>query len=68
MAVTWDYENAAHLLKRCGFGGAPDDIQNFLERHSDVSSAVAELLDHSPSSKKPPPKKDQSFESKLKIR
>jgi uncharacterized protein (DUF1800 family) len=67
MAVTWDYENAAHLLKRVGFGGAPDDIQDFLDRHGDVSAAVAELLGHSPSDKKPPPKKDQSFESKLKM-
>lgn len=66
MAVTWDYENAAHLLKRCGFGGAPDDIQAFLERHSDVESAVDELLSFKPSAKKPPPKKDNTFESKLK--
>ena len=67
MAVTWNYENAAHLLRRCGFGGAPDDIQKFVDRHADVNSAVAELLDHKPSKKKPPPKKDQSFESKLKM-
>ncbi len=67
MAVTWDYENAAHLLKRAGFGGAPDDIQDFLDRHGDVDGAVAELLGHAPSDKKPPPKKDQSFESKLKM-
>lgn len=66
MAVTWDYENAAHLLKRCGFGGAPDDIQDFLDRHSDVESAVDELLSFKTSAKKPPLKKDNSFESKLK--
>ncbi len=67
MAVTWDYDNAAHLLKRSGFGGSPDDIQAFLDRHGDVTSAVGELLGHKASDKKPPPKKDQSFESKLKM-
>ena len=67
MAVTWNYENAAHLLRRCGFGGSPDDIQKFVDRHSNVDSAVGELLDHKASKKKPPPKKDQSFESKLKM-
>jgi len=66
MAVTWDYENAAHLLKRCGFGGAPDEIQAFLDRHPDVQSAVDELLSFRPSKKKPPLKKDNSFDSKLK--
>ena len=66
MAVVWNYENAAHLLKRCGFGGAPDDIQAFFDRHSDVAGAVDELLSFSPSNKKPPLRKDNSDESKLK--
>ena len=43
MAV-WNYENAAHLLGRVGFGGTPDDIQKFLDKHATVESAVDEML------------------------
>jgi uncharacterized protein (DUF1800 family) len=66
MAANWSYENAAHLLKRCGFGGAPEEIQAFFDRHDDVASAVEELLGFSPSSKKPPLRKDDSEVSKRK--
>jgi len=66
MAVVWNYENAAHLLRRCGFGAAPDDVQAFLDRHDDAASAVDELLGFAPSSKKPPLRKDNSDDSKLK--
>jgi uncharacterized protein (DUF1800 family) len=54
MAVTWNYENAAHLLRRTAFGGTPSQIQAFLGRHANVQSAVAELLAFSPSKRKPP--------------
>jgi len=52
--ATWNYENAAHLLRRAAFGGTPTQIQEFLDRHASVESAVAELLSFPPSSKKPP--------------
>jgi uncharacterized protein (DUF1800 family) len=54
MAVTWNYENAAHLLRRAALGGAPSDIQAFLDDHGSVESAVDDLLSFGPSSKKPP--------------
>jgi uncharacterized protein (DUF1800 family) len=54
MAVTWNYENAAHLLRRTAFGGTPSQIQAFLDRHASVGSAVGELLAFSPSKRKPP--------------
>lgn len=54
MAVTWNYENAGHLLRRAGFGGTPDDIQDFLDKHASVEEAADTLLSFKPSSKKPP--------------
>jgi len=54
MAVTWNYENAAHLLQRAAFGGTPEDIQAFLDRNADVGAAVAELLSFGLSKKQPP--------------
>src|SRR6266850_2005358 len=53
MAV-WDLENAAHLLRRVGFGGTPQQIQEFHDRHTGVSDAVDELLNFRPSGRKPP--------------
>jgi uncharacterized protein (DUF1800 family) len=53
MAV-WNYDNAAHLLRRAAFGGTPDETQEFLSRHGSVASAVDELLGFQPSNKKPP--------------
>jgi uncharacterized protein (DUF1800 family) len=67
MAVTWDYENAAHLLRRAAFGGTPEEIQAFLDRHASVASAVGELLSFPPSRKKPPgPRNVDSF-NRLKM-
>jgi uncharacterized protein (DUF1800 family) len=60
MAVTWNYENAGHLLRRAGFGGTPEEIQDFLERHENVSEAVDTLLEIRPS-KKGPPKNGRDF-------
>jgi uncharacterized protein (DUF1800 family) len=54
MAVTWNYENAAHLLRRTAFGATPADIQSFLDRHASVASAVGELLAFPTVKKKPP--------------
>ncbi len=54
MAVTWSYENAAHLLQRAAFGGTPEEIQAFLDRNADVNAAVAELLGFALSKKNPP--------------
>lgn len=53
MAV-WNYENAAHLLRRAAFGGTPEEIQAFLDRHTSVAEAVAEVVSFGVSKKKPP--------------
>jgi uncharacterized protein (DUF1800 family) len=67
MAV-WNYENAAHLLRRAGFGGTPAEIQAFLGRNASVNEAVAELLSFKPSRKKPPGPKSVDFDNLLKMR
>ena len=54
MAVTWNLDNAAHLLRRAAFGGTPKDIQAFHDRNATVDSAVNELLGFKPSKRKPP--------------
>ncbi len=53
MAV-WNYENAAHLLRRAAFGGTPDQIQAFLDQHDSVAEAVDHLLGFGVSRKRPP--------------
>lgn len=53
MAV-WNYENAAHLLKRAGFGGTPEEIQAFLDSHATMADAVDAMVDFPVSKKKPP--------------
>lgn len=53
MAV-WNYENAAHLLRRAAFGGTPAKIQAFLDSHGSVAEAVEELVNFPISKKKPP--------------
>ena len=55
------------MLRRCGFGGSPDEIQAFLDCNASVEEAVDEMLAFKPSAKKPPPRKDNSEESKLKL-
>ncbi|TMA44417.1 MAG: DUF1800 domain-containing protein, partial [Deltaproteobacteria bacterium] len=65
MAV-WDLENAAHLLRRVGFGGTPEQIQEFHDRHTGVSDAVDELLTFGPSGRKPPAPNDVSDDGRLK--
>ena len=67
MAV-WNYENAAHLLRRAAFGGTPAEIQAFLDRHTTVAGAVDELLSFKPSRKKPPGPKTVDFQNLLKMR
>ena len=67
MAVTWDLENAAHLLRRVGFGGTPEQIQEFHDRHTGVSDAVDELLNFGPSGRKPPAPNDVSDDGRLKM-
>src|SRR5437016_10736501 len=67
MAVTWDLENAAHLLRRVAFGGTPEQIQAFYDRHTDVAGAVAELLSFGPSSRQPPGSKDVTDDGRLKM-
>lgn len=52
--ATWNYDNAAHLLRRAAFGGTPQQIQAFLDRHASVTSAVDELLSFPPVLAKPP--------------
>ena len=60
MAV-WNYENAAHLLRRAAFGGTPNEIEAFLARNTSVDDAVTELLSFKPSRKKPPGPKSTDF-------
>jgi|GEM_PF-668662 len=66
MAV-WNLENAAHLLRRAGFGGTPEAIQDFFDDHTTVESAVDELLSFKAKRSKPPAKKDDSDETLLKM-
>ncbi len=69
MAVPWTFENAAHLLERAAFGGTPEEIQKFFERHASLDSAVDELLGFTlkPSKRRPPLRRDDSSESLEKI-
>ena len=30
MAIEWNYRNAAHLLRRAGFGGTPEEINRLI--------------------------------------
>ena len=53
MAV-WNYENAAHLLRRAAFGGTPDEIQAFLDHYDTVAEAVDDIVNFAVSKKKPP--------------
>jgi uncharacterized protein (DUF1800 family) len=41
---SWNYETAAHLLNRAGFGGTPQEIQNLTDLGHD--GAIASLLDY----------------------
>jgi uncharacterized protein (DUF1800 family) len=66
MAV-WNYENAAHLLGRVGFGGTPDDVQKFLDSHATVESAVDEMLAFKTKPKKPPAKANDDNDNLAKI-
>jgi uncharacterized protein (DUF1800 family) len=43
-AKNWNYEAAAHLLNRAGFGGTPDDIQKLADMTHD--QAISSLLDY----------------------
>ena len=55
--IDWNYERAAHLLERAGFGGTPDTIQRFANMspsaavkslvHFDKSSPNVNSFDHS---------------------
>jgi uncharacterized protein (DUF1800 family) len=50
----WNFENAAHLLKRAAFGGTPDQIQAFLDEHASVEEAVEQLVSFGVSRRRPP--------------
>jgi uncharacterized protein (DUF1800 family) len=69
MAVTWNLENAGHLLRRAAFGGTPEQIQQFHDDHTGdgVTGAVAELLSFSPSGKKPPGPKNVDDDGRRKM-
>ncbi|MGO8677119.1 MAG: DUF1800 domain-containing protein [Limisphaerales bacterium] len=43
-AATWDFEKAAHLLNRAGFGGAPSEIEKLVEMGP--GKAVGSLVDY----------------------
>ncbi|MFN8543832.1 MAG: DUF1800 family protein [Candidatus Binatia bacterium] len=67
MAVTWSYENAAHLLRRAAFGGTPSEVQAFFDAHGSVAEAVDTLLAFAPSKKKPPGPRDVDDYNRLKM-
>src|SRR6185369_6181780 len=50
----WNFENAAHLLRRAAFGGTVEEIQEFLAAHASVAEAVEDILDFKAIKKKPP--------------
>ncbi len=53
MAV-WNYDNAAHLLRRTAFGGTPEQIDSFFRAHSSVEEAVGNLLSFRTKKSRPP--------------
>ena len=65
MAV-WNYENAAHLLRRAAFGGTPEEIQAFLDRYTSVAEAVDDIVNFSVSNKKPPTGGRDSYRAEQK--
>lgn len=67
MAV-WDFENAAHLLRRAGFGGSVEQVQEFLDGHSSVADAVTDLLSFGSSGKKPPKGGNDFYRATVKQR
>lgn len=67
MAVPWNFENAAHLLRRAAFGGTPAEIQAFVDQHATVADAVATLLAFAPSKKKPPGSRNVDDYNRLKM-
>jgi uncharacterized protein (DUF1800 family) len=64
---TWNYDTAAHLLRRAAFGGNPAEIRAFRDRHGSVESAADELLGFVPSKKKPPGPRDVDDWNRLKM-
>jgi len=66
VTALWNYENAAHLLRRAGFGGTPTEIQDFLGRFTSVDAAVDNLLSFKPSKVKPPSPKNNDDAGLLK--
>jgi len=67
MAVSWNFENAAHLLRRAAFGGTPSEIEAFLDQHTGVADAVETLLGFAPSKRKPPGPRDVDDFNRLKM-
>lgn len=65
MAV-WNFENAAHLLRRVAFGGTPEQIQAFLDSHASVAEAVESLINFPASSRKPPKGGKDFYQAKIK--
>lgn len=66
MAVTWNYENAAHLLRRAAFGGTPSEIQSFLDRFASVEEAVDYLVSFRLKAQKLPKGGNSFYEAKRK--
>ena len=44
-SADWDYDKAAHLLERTGFGGTPDEIERlrFIQRLKQMGLRLAEI-------------------------
>lgn len=68
MAAVWNFENAAHLLRRTGFGGTVEDIQAFLDGHTSVADAVTDLMGFVSSNKKPPKGGNDFYKATIKQR
>lgn len=68
MAVAWNFENAAHLLRRAAFGGTKEEIQAFLDSHASLADAVSDLLSFNDSNKKPPKGGRDFWKARLKQR
>jgi uncharacterized protein (DUF1800 family) len=68
MPVEWNFENAAHLLRRAGFGDTPKGIARFVKVNKSVEDGVDDLLKFgTPGSAPPAPRKDNNDNIKLRM-
>lgn len=63
MSVSWTYENAAHLLRRAGFGETPQQVDRAVKRG--FEKTLARVLKPSPKTPKLPKKVDGLSDAQL---